>query len=104
LHRTRSERALNLKILSGEEVAHSTLWSAVTSVLATVMSPVGLTILIGDLLKGSKRDEVRGAVLAYTVRDAIKNATYIGGYSNTAVAHWSAHWPDGCRTCNAVLH
>jgi hypothetical protein len=68
-----------LKILSGEEVAHSTLWSAVTSVLATVMSPVGLTILIGDLLKGSKRDEVRGAVLAYTVRDAIKNATYIGG-------------------------
>ena len=68
-----------LKILTKEELAHSTIWSAVTSVLATVMSPVGLTTLIGDLLRESKRDKVRGAVLAYTVRDAIKNATYIGG-------------------------
>ncbi len=43
------------------------------------MSPVGLTVLIGDILKKSKKDEVRGSVLAYTVRDAIKNATYVGG-------------------------
>lgn len=68
-----------LKILSREELVHSSIWSAVTSVLATVMSPVGLTILIGDLLRESSRDKVRGAVMAYTVRDAIKNATYIGG-------------------------
>ena len=68
-----------LKILNKEEVAQSTIWSAITSVLATVMSPVGLTILIGDLLKESKKDKIRGSVLAYTVRDAIKNATYIGG-------------------------
>jgi hypothetical protein len=68
-----------LKILTKEEVAQSTLWSAVTSILATVMSPVGLTILIGDLLRESKKDKVRGSVLAYTVRDAVKNATYIGG-------------------------
>jgi len=68
-----------LKILSKEEVAQSTVWSAVTSVLATVMSPVGLTILIGDLLRESKKDKIRGSVLAYTVRDAIKNATYVGG-------------------------
>ncbi|MCS7099891.1 MAG: tripartite tricarboxylate transporter permease [Sulfolobales archaeon] len=68
-----------VKILSKDELAHSTLWSAVTSVLATVMSPVGLTILIGDLLREGSRDRTRGAVLAYTVRDAIKNATYVGG-------------------------
>jgi hypothetical protein len=68
-----------LRILTKEELAHSTLWSAITSVLATVMSPVGLTILIGDLLRESSRDRVKGAVLAYTVRDAIKNATYVGG-------------------------
>ncbi|MEM0086501.1 MAG: tripartite tricarboxylate transporter permease [Zestosphaera sp.] len=67
------------KILSKEEAAQSTIWSAVTSVLATVMSPVGLTILIGDLLRESKKDRIKGSVLAYTVRDAIKNATYIGG-------------------------
>jgi len=54
-----------LKILTREEVAQSTLWSAVTSILATVMSPVGLTILIGDLLRESKKDKVRGSVLAF---------------------------------------
>jgi putative tricarboxylic transport membrane protein len=42
------------------------------------MSSVGLTILIGDLLKQGKRDKVKGAVLVYTVRDAVKNATYVG--------------------------
>ena len=68
-----------LKHLSREEATHSAVWSSLTSVLATVMSPVGLTILIGDLLKKTKRDPLRGAFLAYSVRDAIKNATYIGG-------------------------
>ncbi len=68
-----------LRILTREELAHSTLWSAVTSVLATVMSPVGLTILVGDLIRESSKDRVKGSVLAYTVRDSIKNATYIGG-------------------------
>jgi len=68
-----------LKNLTKEEAAHSAVWSAVTSVLATVMSPVGLTILIGDILRESKKDKVKGSVLAYAVRDAIKNATYVGG-------------------------
>lgn len=68
-----------LRILSKEELVHSSIWSAITSILATVMSPVGLTILVGDLLRESSKDRVKGAVLAYTVRDAIKNATYVGG-------------------------
>lgn len=68
-----------VKLLSKEELAQSGVWSAVTSIMATVMSPVGLTILIGDLLREGKKDKVKGSILAYTVRDAIKNATYIGG-------------------------
>ncbi len=68
-----------LKLLSKEELAQSGVWSAITSIMATVMSPVGLTILIGDLLREGKKDKVKGSILAYTVRDAIKNATYIGG-------------------------
>ena len=68
-----------LNILSREEAAHVAFWSVLTSILAMVMSPVGLTILIGDLLKSLKRRAVEAAVLAYTVRDAIKNATYTGG-------------------------
>ena len=67
------------KHLTREEAAHAGVWAAVTSVLATFMSPVGLTILIGDILRGTKKDPVKGAMLAYAVRDAIKNATYIGG-------------------------
>jgi hypothetical protein len=42
------------------------------------MSSVGLAILIGDLLKQGKRDKVKGSVLAYAVRNAVKNATYVG--------------------------
>jgi len=67
------------KHLTKEEAGHAGVWAAITSVLATFMSPVGLTILIGDLLKKTKKDPVEGALLAYSVRDAIKNATYIGG-------------------------
>jgi Tripartite tricarboxylate transporter TctA family. len=68
-----------LKHLSREELAHVLFWSPITSVLAMVMSPVGLTILIGDLIKGLKRTPLEASILAYTVRDGVKNATYIGG-------------------------
>lgn len=65
--------------LSVLEQIHAVIWSAITSILAFVMSPVGLTILIGDTLRDTQKDRVKGALLAYSVRDAIKNATYIGG-------------------------
>ena len=67
------------KNLDKEELAHTSIWSLITSVLATVMSPVGLTTLIGDLLRESKRDRLRGSILAYTTREGIKLGTYIGG-------------------------
>jgi len=67
------------KHITREETAYTTVLSAVSSFLATVMSPVGLTILFGDMLKATKKDEVEASVLAYTVRDGIKNAAYIGG-------------------------
>jgi len=62
-----------------EETVYTTAFSALSSLLAAVISPVGLTILFGDMLKATKKDEVEGSVLAYTVRDGIKNASYIGG-------------------------
>lgn len=67
------------KHITKEETAYTTIFGALSTFLATVISPVGLTILFGDLLKTTKRDEVEASVLAYTVRDGIKNAAYIGG-------------------------
>lgn len=68
-----------LKNLSREELANVLIWSPITSVLAIVMSPVGLTTLIGDILRESKRDRLEGSLLAYTTREGIKLGTYIGG-------------------------
>ena len=79
LTKVREIKANPLVHLSALEKIHATIWAAVTSILAFVMSPVGLTILIGDTLRDTQRDRVKGALLAYSVRDAIKNATYIGG-------------------------
>jgi hypothetical protein len=67
------------KHVTKEETIYTTIFSALSTFLATVISPVGLTILFGDLLKTTKKDEVEASVLAYTVRDGIKNAAYIGG-------------------------
>ncbi len=68
-----------LRHLSREELAHVLLWPPIASVLAMVMSPVGLTILIGDVIKSFKKTQLEASILAYTVRDGIKNASYIGG-------------------------
>ncbi len=67
------------KHITKEETVYTTIFGALSTFLATVISPVGLTILFGDLLKTTKKDEVEASVLAYTVRDGIKNAAYIGG-------------------------
>ncbi|MGC8675443.1 tripartite tricarboxylate transporter permease [Fervidicoccus sp.] len=67
------------KNLTKEEILHIFIWSPISSILATVMSPVGLTILIGDTLRETKRNRLQGSVLAYTVREGIKLGTYIGG-------------------------
>ena len=67
------------KNLSREELAHTSIWSLITSVLAIVMSPVGLTLLIGDLLRESKKNRLEGSLLAYSTREGIKLGTYIGG-------------------------
>jgi len=65
--------------LTKVEVALSSLLAGLSGILATFMSPVGLTVLFGDLTKESQKDELKGSLMAYAVRDAIKNATYIGG-------------------------
>jgi len=65
--------------LTKEELIHTIIWSPISSILATVMSPVGLTILIGDTLRETKKEKLQGSLLAYTVREGIKLGTYIGG-------------------------
>lgn len=65
--------------MNKEELLHTLIWSPISSVLATVMSPVGLTILIGDALRETKKDRLQGSLLAYTVREGVKLGTYIGG-------------------------
>ncbi|MGC8753121.1 MAG: tripartite tricarboxylate transporter permease [Fervidicoccaceae archaeon] len=65
--------------MSKEELLHTLIWSPISSILATVMSPVGLTILIGDTLRETKKDRLQGSLLAYTVREGVKLGTYIGG-------------------------
>lgn len=65
--------------LTKVEVALSSVLAGLSGILATFMSPVGLTVLFGDLVKESQKDELKGSLMAYAVRDAIKNATYIGG-------------------------
>ncbi|MDY6985493.1 MAG: tripartite tricarboxylate transporter permease [Candidatus Thermoplasmatota archaeon] len=67
------------KHVTKEETIYTTIFGTLSTFLATVISPVGLTILFGDLLKTTKKNEVEASVLAYTVRDGIKNAAYIGG-------------------------
>ena len=89
-----------LKHLTREELGHAVGWASVTSVLAMVMSPVGLTILIGDLIKGVKRRLLEASILAYTVRDAIKNATYIGG---TLIPLLVIHQPTGPMSAGPAL-
>ncbi|WP_324734804.1 tripartite tricarboxylate transporter permease [Thermococcus sp. SY098] len=61
------------------EVTLSSIFAGISSILSAFMSPVGLTILFGDLIKEAEKDELKGSLRAYAVRDAIKNATYIGG-------------------------
>ncbi|MEM0021781.1 MAG: tripartite tricarboxylate transporter permease [Fervidicoccaceae archaeon] len=68
-----------LSHINKEELLHVLIWSPLSSVLATVMSPVGLTILIGDTLRETKKDRLQGSLLAYTVREGVKLGTYVGG-------------------------
>ncbi|CAM3045068.1 tripartite tricarboxylate transporter permease [Filibacter tadaridae] len=66
------------KILTKKEVGTS----AVASLVGTftfIMSPVGMTILLGELVSSRIKDPVKKASRAISSMDALTNATYISG-------------------------
>ena len=66
------------KILSKEELTWSTLSSVFGSILF-ILSPVGITILLGEVISSRVKDPVRKASLAISSMDALTNAAYIAG-------------------------
>lgn len=66
------------KILTKEESLSSALASVVGS-LAFILSPVGLTVLLGEFVGSRKKDEVEKASIALTTMEALAQATYISG-------------------------
>lgn len=66
------------KILSGQEVAYSTIASFIGSIVF-VLSPVGLTIFFGELFASKIKDPVKKASLAVACMEALAQATYIAG-------------------------
>ncbi len=67
-----------LKILTKEELGFSSLASLVGSVLF-ILSPVGLTIFLGELVSGRKKDPVEKASIALPTMEALAQATYFSG-------------------------
>jgi putative tricarboxylic transport membrane protein len=66
------------KILSKQEVRMSSL-ASVIGTLSFIMSPVGLTILLGEIVSSQIKDPVKKASLSISTMDALTNATYISG-------------------------
>lgn len=73
------ERTLNpFKIVSKEEIKSATLGSFLSSFLF-VLSPVGLTILFGELFNNRIKDKVKKAESTITTMSAVAQATYLSG-------------------------
>ncbi|WP_079707921.1 tripartite tricarboxylate transporter permease [Paraliobacillus ryukyuensis] len=66
------------KILTQQELSMSTLASFFGSLLF-VLSPVGITILLGELVSARVKDPVKKSTLAISSMDALTNASYISG-------------------------
>ncbi|MBO0993822.1 tripartite tricarboxylate transporter permease [Bacillus sp. SD088] len=66
------------KILTKQEVGTSALASLIGSI-TFIMSPVGMTSLLGELFSSRIKDPVKKASRAISSMDALTNATYIAG-------------------------
>lgn len=66
------------KILTKQELSLSTLASFLGSLLF-ILSPVGITILLGELVSAGVKDPVKKSNLAISSMDALTNASYISG-------------------------
>ncbi len=66
------------RILTTQELSLSTIASCVGAILF-IMSPVGITILLGELVSSFVKDPIKKSTLAISSMDALTNATYISG-------------------------
>ena len=74
-----STKSLNpFKILTKEEIKNSTIGAVVVNFLF-FLSPVGLTILLGETLSNRIKDPVDKANNAITTMSAVAQATYLSG-------------------------
>ncbi|MBO0961401.1 tripartite tricarboxylate transporter permease [Neobacillus sp. MM2021_6] len=65
-------------ILSKRELGMSALSSLIGSI-TFIMSPVGMTIFLGEMFSSREKDPVKKASLAISCMEALANATYIAG-------------------------
>ncbi|WP_438318903.1 tripartite tricarboxylate transporter permease [Sporosarcina sp. FA9] len=66
------------KILTKQELGASA-GASLIGTFTFIMSPVGMTILLGELFSSRIKDPVKKASLAISSMDALTNATYISG-------------------------
>lgn len=66
------------KILTRKELGASTI-SAFFGSLFFILSPVGITILLGELVSSFEKDPIKKSSLAISSMDALTNAAYISG-------------------------
>ncbi|REB76405.1 tripartite tricarboxylate transporter TctA family protein, partial [Cutibacterium acnes] len=66
------------KILTKQETASSVLASFIGSI-TFIMSPVGMTIFLGELFSSRVKDPVKKASVAIASMEGLTNATYISG-------------------------
>lgn len=66
------------KILSKKETLYASIVSLIGS-LAFMLSPVGLTVFLGELASSREKDPVKKASLAVSSMEALAQSTYISG-------------------------
>ncbi len=81
-----AEKTLNpLKIVTRDEIKKAS-FSALIANFLFVLSPVGLTILIGEAMANREKDPVKKASTAITTMSALTQATYISGITIPLIA------------------
>lgn len=81
-----AEKTLNpLKIVTKDEIKKASI-SALLANFLFVLSPVGLTILIGEAMANREKDPVKKANTAITTMSALTQATYISGITIPLIA------------------
>jgi hypothetical protein len=77
-YKDKSQSNNPLKMLSGEERNHAGIGALLVNFLF-VLSPVGLTILIGETFNKRFKDPLKKAIMSVSTMSAVVQATYLSG-------------------------